>query len=166
MPSWMSCSAAHETVTLLLQGATHLALHFALSLIACLVIPGSVVILQHAWQVATLLLTGNPSRHKAWIKAHAKLQRVGVLPHQHALLSLIACLMIPGSNVVLQHAWQVATLLTDAFSCHNLCILCNAVWQHALLLLTSIAATAMPCALSLIACLVIPGSMVILQHAW
>ena len=40
-------------------------MHCALSLIACLVIPGSVVILQHAWQVATLLLTGIASSHQS-----------------------------------------------------------------------------------------------------
>ena len=34
-------------------------MHFVLSLLACILIPGSVILLD-AWQVATLLLTGKP----------------------------------------------------------------------------------------------------------
>ena len=34
-------------------------MHCICAVVACVTVPGSVVILQHTWQVVTLLLTGN-----------------------------------------------------------------------------------------------------------
>lgn len=34
-------------------------MHCICAVVACITVPGSVVILQHTWQVVTLLLTGN-----------------------------------------------------------------------------------------------------------
>ena len=74
-------------------------MHCVLAMVACITLPRGVVILQHTWQVITLLLTGE-----------------SLLPASYTVTSVTqyypmsyATVLI--SNVMVQHMWHGVTLL-------------------------------------------------------